>query len=259
MQDIYSIWFHDYDAKPSLLYRSAMRLRPEAWNFTPKMEEAKWWVLHDPSTEIEQKIMGLYQQQAIRPIIIILSEEKETEYHKSWAVLQTPLHYVTFFKWLDEVVLKIQNGSLKDEHSLYKIVESEENVFTDERWYRESFKLNSWPNVARFGYDAKVVELCALLLRNYHDLAFLKQKGFHEQLLYEFLSVTEAHDWLKYENNMPSVENDNASVEADIQINKEDEQKDEPVVNVEEDFTEAPEEAEKLSLFQTILKALKLK
>lgn len=212
MRDTFSIWFSDYDAKPSLLYRSAMTLRDEAWEPRASIENAKWWVLYQPDQRTKQDIMARYTAvETDRPIIVILEDEGRSEFHKSWAVLRMPLNYVLFFQWLDGLMLKIQQGGAAslthdfsddekaDHTSAYAL--PEENA-----WLYHRFRLTSWPNVARFGDDMKIVLYCSKMVRGYCSFNQLIRLGISDEQLTNILAFSDAQGFIDYElaDNTPA-------------------------------------------------------
>lgn len=207
MQDLFSIWFYDYDAQPSMLYRSAMILRQEKWQYVQHKQDAKWWVVYAPTKAIEQEIMALYKQQSVKPIMVILKDEGRSEYHPSWAVLRMPLNYVTFFKWLDELAGQLSNGELSSGELSTELNAEPQNMpsdvddsknFEQESWYSEPFRLSRWPNVARFGDDMKVVLFCSKMLRGFCTREQLVALGMDNQQFVSLLSTADAAGTVVY-------------------------------------------------------------
>lgn len=215
MRDTFSIWFSDYDAKPSLLYRSAMTLRDETWQHKASIENAKWWILYQPDQQTKQDIMARYKAvETDRPIVVILEDEGRTEFHKSWAVLRMPLNYVLFFQWLDNLLLKIQHGDASAlTHDFSDDDRSGNSVAHDlveqATWLHSRFRLTSWPNVARFGDDLKVVLYCSKMVRGYCSHAQLINMGMNEDQLSNLLTFAETKGLVQYE---PKKEHEAASI-----------------------------------------------
>lgn len=190
MRTNFSIWFNDFDAKTSVLYRSAMTLRTEEWRYVENMQDAKWWVIQIASPEQEQDIINLYKKQVDRPIVVIIKESGDSEFHKSWSVLRMPFNFVTFFQWVDDVISRgIQAGKANQvDDFLASHVSKTNEQATFKPWLNEPFRLTAWPNVERYGRDMKLVLYCSKMLRGYCKYNDLIKIGIDPEVLQRILN-----------------------------------------------------------------------
>lgn len=182
----YEIWFNSAESMHSKLVRSVLSLREEEWVVSDNLRTSGFWVLDGTVGQNLNALLSIYDSLRDKGIKVMFLSEDESIPDPDWYSIELPINASSLFNYFSE-------------HFVHE--ESIEKENTGQKWKTQSFKLSSWPNIAKYGTDPSLSLVCSNLLRGYSSYETACSWGLQQSILDQILIDADINGSLMFDES----------------------------------------------------------